>query len=295
MNEDVSLTAPVNFTARETIQLGQKVGALTVDLRRGDGLGGERSMETIECRIHDARSRPGDFTLDTAGFTLLRRPSATRDWFDNDEVMSVYYEECKQLARELTGATHVFTFDHLIREHNRQTGGGGLFKKNESTTGERGGGYGSFVHMDFSDHSTSSEYLALYGLSEPQDASRVIVLDFWRPLFDTAEREPLAICDARTVTAEDLQETLLYGYGHKGYSWHDIGISMYNVGYSPRHEWYYYSNMMPEEVLVMKLYDSLGVIGRACPHSSFTNPSAPATAPSRCSVELRVHCYIGAH
>ena len=100
--------------------------------------------------------------------------------------------------------------------------------------------------------------LSLHGVSEPLGASRVIALNFWRPLFNTAERKPLAVCDARTVIADDLLEMMLYGYGHQGYSWHEMGISVYEVATSPQQEWYYYSNMMPEEVLLIKSCDSRG-------------------------------------
>jgi len=207
-------------------------------------------------------------------------------------VIRVYYEECKALARRLTGASRAFTFDHLIREPGRQTGGGGLFKRDVVTTAERGGGYVSIVHMDYTDNSTWREYLALHGISEPEGASRVIVLNFWRPLFGSAERQPLALCDARTVRSDDLLEMMLYGYGQEGYSWHDIGISVYQVANSPEQQWHYYSNMEPDEVLLIKTYDSLGVIGRACPHTPFTNSTAPSTLPARRSVELRVLCYV---
>jgi hypothetical protein len=39
------------------------------------------------------------------------------------------------------------------------------------------------------------------------------------------EDHPLAVCDARTVRAEDLLETLILGYGHPGYR-HEIGRPM---------------------------------------------------------------------
>ena len=248
--------------------------------------------EIVECLIHDARPSAAQLTLESSGFQLVRRPSGVRDWFDSDEVIRVYYEECKALARDLTGASHAFTFDHLIREPGRQTGGGGLFKRDIVTTAERGGGYISVVHMDYTDSSTWREYLGLHGVSEPEGASRSIVLNFWRPLFGTAERQPLALCDARTVCSDDLLEMMVYGYGHKGYSWHDIGISVYQVARSPKQQWFYYSNMVPDEVLLIKTYDSLGVVGRGCPHTSFTNNAAPSTLPERRSVELRVLCYI---
>jgi len=287
------LTAQLRFIDRETLAEARQSGPWTADYRRpAPRLG--RMPETVECVIHDARPIAADLTLETSGFTLARRPCAVRDWFDGDVVIGVYYQECKELARALTGASHTFTFDHFIREPGRQIGGGGRFKRNEVTTAERGGGYVSSVHMDYTDNSTWAEYLALHGAREPQGASRVIVLNFWRPLFNTAEREPLALCDARTVSAVDVAELKLYGYGHEGYSWHDIGISVYQVAHSPKQRWYYYSDMQPDEVLLIKTYDSLGVIGRGSPHTSFTNASAPASLPPRRSIELRVLCYVGA-
>ena len=288
-----TVTAQLNFISREGLVRALESGLRSMDYRQPRAPGPSLS-EAVECLVRDARSDAAGFTLDTGGFTLERRRSAVRDWFDADEVMRVYYEECRRLARELTGASHAFTFDHLIREPGRQTSGGGLLKQSEVTTAERGGGYVASVHMDYTDSSTWREYLALHGLSEPEGASRVIVLNFWRPLFDTPERDPLALCDARTVEADDLLELMIYGYGHRGYSWHDIGISIYQVAHSPRQQWYYYSDMTPDEVLLIKTYDSRGVVGRGCPHCSFANLSAPATAPPRRSVELRVLCYVGA-
>ncbi len=136
-------------------------------------------------------------------------------------------------------------------------------------------------------------YLALHGVREPEDPARVLVLNFWRPLRDVVLGNPLAVCDARTVRADDLLETTLFGYGHEGYSWHDIGIAVYEVAASPEHSWYYYPRMTRDEVLIMKSYDSEGVIGKACPHASFANPAAPPEAPPRRSIELRVLCFVG--
>jgi hypothetical protein len=146
--------------------------------------------------------------------------------------------------------------------------------------------------MDYTDSSTWTEYLALHGCAVPEGATRVIVLNFWRPLYHSPERAPLALCDARTVAADDLVETMLYGYGHDGYSWHDIGISVYQVAHSPDQRWFYFPDMSPQEVLIIKTFDSHGVVGRGCPHASFQNDSAPAGTPDRRSIELRVLCFV---
>src|SRR5262249_20236854 len=120
---NVEICAPLHFIDRGTLAFAQEAGLRTVDYRKPD-LSGPRTGDTVECVIRDARPSAAELTLDTCGFTLVRRPSAVRDWFDSDEVIGVYYEECRALARELTGASHAFTFDHVIREPGRQTGGG---------------------------------------------------------------------------------------------------------------------------------------------------------------------------
>jgi hypothetical protein len=285
------VSALLRFIDRETVIRARGNGPIRIDYRVPSPHVIQKD-DIVECLIHDARPSAAQLTLESSGFQLVRRPTGVQDWLNSDEVIRVYYEECKSLARELTGASQTFTFDHLTREPGRQIGGGGLFKRDVMTTAERGGGYISLVHMDYTASSTWNDYLALHGVSEPEGASRVIVLNFGRPLFGTAERQPLALCDARTVHSDDLLEMMLYGYGHNGYSWHDIGISVYQVARSPRQQWFYYSNMGPDEVLLIKTYDSLGVIGRGCPHTSFTNNAAPSTLPERRSIELRVLCYI---
>jgi hypothetical protein len=287
-----TVKAPLSFFSRSLIAPAQEMAPLDIDLRKVDPGSGGTMTELVECTISDARHAPVAPSLDSTGYTLVHRPSAVRDWYDSREVIDTYYEECRELARELTGASHVFTFDHIIREPGRQIGGGGTAQQDVVTTQEAGGGYVSGVHMDYSDRATWADYLALHGHTEPAGADRVVVLNFWRPLFGSPDRAPLALCDARTVTADDLLETTLYGYGHEGYSWHDIGISVFQVAASPSQRWSYFSGMSPDEVLLMKTYDTLGVIGRGCPHAAFSNPAAPPGTPERHSIELRVLCFI---
>jgi hypothetical protein len=248
-------------------------------------------VDYAETTIHDARNAT-DLGLHTSGFELIARPSAVQDFYDTAEVMRSYYEECKALARKLTGATVVATYDHLIREPGRQISGGGTDRMRHVTGAAAGGGYIHSVHMDYTDNTTWDAYLALHGEKPPTGAQRVYALNFWRPLSEHVDDFPLAVCDARTVVPEDLFETVVLGYGAASYSWHDIGIETYTVKASPRQRWYYYPRMSPQEVLVIKSYDSAGVIGRACPHSAFANPRAQADCAPRRSIELRVLCFV---
>ena len=245
-----------------------------------------------EVAVMNAREH-ADLGLHSSGFELVRSPSAVTDFYDCAMVMGTYYDECRAIARKLTGAHTAFTFDHIIREPELQFSGGGTDGSQRASGVERGGGYISSVHMDYTDNTTWHRYLALHGERVPEGASRVYALNFWRPLSLSVDDHPLAVCDARTVRVEDLQETMVYGYGAENYSWHDIGIDTFSVSASGHQRWYYYPGMTPDDVLVIKSFDSRGVIGRTCPPASFPHPNPhpkPKAEPRR-SIELRVLCF----
>lgn len=261
------------------------------DMRIPASIGAGGSItETV---IEDAR-QARDTGLETSGFQLIQRPTSVSNFLDNEEVMRVYYEECKALAKELTGASVAFTYDHLIREPGRQISGGGTDGQSYVTGTEAGGGYIGTAHMDYTDNTTWSNYLALHKEQPPESPVRTISLNFWRGLSPLVDDYPLAVCDARSVKEVDLFETVVYGYGASNYSWHDIGIETFSVKFSEDQRWFYYPLMRPDEVLVFKAYDSAGVVGNACPHSAFSNPSANPGSPARRSIELRVLCFITA-
>lgn len=297
METSASVESLLGFVPRDAIAEFRSVGVpYRMDIRPTPD--GEPApppfppLEPIGCHIENAREATEDFRLDTAGFTLIDHTSAVKDWRDNDEVIGVFYEECKQVARALTGAQHVFTFDHVRREGGLQVYGGGLGAAGEIKSDRDEGAYVSMVHLDYTDRSEFNEYLALHGVSEPEGASRVVMLNFWRPIFGVAERDPLAVCDARTIRYDDILELNMLGYLPKNYSWHTIGMNMAQLAHSPEQRWYYYAGMTPDEMLVMQTYDSRGIIGRVTPHGAFQPPATPPQAPARCSVELRVLCYI---
>ncbi|MGH1492549.1 MAG: CmcJ/NvfI family oxidoreductase [Acidimicrobiales bacterium] len=287
-----SVMGALRFLERSSVEAERPSGPRVVDYRDAESQVRPLSSEVVPRTIRNARLDQSSSSIETGGFTLIDSATSVTDWFDPTQVTSRYYEECRLAAQALTGASHAFTFDHLIREPGRQTAGGGLDGTVAVTGADRGGGYVNAVHMDYTDNATWAPYLKLHGAAEPSGAGQVIVLNFWRPIQNAAHADPLAVCDARSVDEGDLIETMIYGYGHAGYSWHDIGVAVFEVAASDRHEWFYYPGMTPDETLVFKTYDSAGVIGRTCPHGSFADPSTPDDAPDRRSIELRVLCYL---
>lgn len=108
---------------------------------------------------------------------------------------------------------------------------------------------------------------------------RVQIINVWRPI-KTVECDPLAVADAHSVVEEDLVPIGLIYPTRKG--------ETLNVRHSPAHRWYYKKGLTPEEVLLIKCFDSK-VDGRArrVPHTAFVDPTSKPDAPSRESIEVR--------
>ena len=91
---------------------------------------------------------------------------------------------------------------------------------------------------------------------------------------------PLAVLDAKSMVPADFVPTDLVYRDRTG--------EVYSVHYSERHRWYYISDMQPDEVLLLKCFDSdTGGRARFTAHSAFDNPRSPADAAPRESIEVR--------
>jgi hypothetical protein len=91
---------------------------------------------------------------------------------------------------------------------------------------------------------------------------------------------PLAVCDSRTVAAEDLVPSDLVYKERVG--------ETYSVRYNPAHQWYYVPEMRRDEALLLKIADTrTDIPARFMPHTSFTDPTTPPDARARESIEVR--------
>jgi hypothetical protein len=65
--------------------------------------------------VHNGRELLSKFSLDINGFVLTEHETAVKDFYDPDEVKSVYYPEVERLLKRMTGAERVVVFDHIVR------------------------------------------------------------------------------------------------------------------------------------------------------------------------------------
>jgi hypothetical protein len=263
--------APV--TVEATVNYLHDTGMMPSVYTGGPGSTVVRSESLSDPRrvtMHNGRLETGGFVLDREGFRFVRHDTKVVDFNNEDEVRRVYYPEMEALVKAETGAKRVVVFDHTLRtadEEDRQT------RKLREVVQR--------VHNDYTEWSGQQRVRDLL----PDEAEELLkrrfaIVQVWRPIRHPVETFPLAICDARSVAPEDLVVS------ERRYP-NRIGQT-YAVTYNPEHRWYWFPLMQREEALVFKVYDSLRD-GRArfTAHTAFDDPSAPARARPRESIEIR--------
>lgn len=232
------------------------------------------TYETRRLPIHNARAIAQDLSLDREGAALVVRPTAVQDFYNEAEVRQVYYPEAERLLAEVTGATQALVFDHNVRNLDRAQQG----TSNAKEPVKR-------VHNDFtakSGYSRAHAELVARGIENPDAVlqQRFAIVNVWRPIAAPVQASPLALCDAQTIAPTDLVAGDLVYRDRIG--------ETYAITYSPLHRWFYFPQMQRDEVVLIKCFDS-ATDGRArfAAHTAFDDPTTPANAPARESIELR--------
>jgi len=224
--------------------------------------------------IHNGRSRSSDPSLDREGFAFITQPSTVRDFFDQDEIRQFYYPEAERLLQVATGASKVFVFDHNLRNTQRARQGVEGVKEPVRR-----------VHNDFtakSGYRRSRDELIALGIENPDELlqHRFSIVNLWRPIVHPVEESPIAVCSAASIAPSDwVPADLIY---------RDRVGETYLVTYNPAHQWFYFPRMQPDEVLLIKCFDSSETVtARFTAHTAFDDPTSPPDATSRASIELR--------
>jgi len=275
------------------------------------------NLEPNEMPVTNARTMQGEHkpTLKKNGFELLTRslPNDDIDFLDNAQVLHNYYPHCEQIILEACGASIVRAFDHNIRS------AGGKEAQNRIEGGQQVQGPAHVVHGDYTLTSAPKRLRDLTKPPKENDTIRPILADgeslldettvekaiktgrfaiinLWRNIgAEPVATNPLALCDASLVSPEDLVVFEIHYSDRVGEN--------YFAKRSDRHRWMFYPDMTRDEALLIKQWDSSGRLARSqgsqpddgtgsdpCTfsfHTAFEDPSTPANAPDRWSIEVR--------
>ena len=288
--------------------------------RRPDGTdaGMEGYIEDArQMQVADARLDPGGARgLNVNGFELFRNPLKHNDidFLSHEDVVSRHYPECINTLKEITGARYAFAFDHNIRwaaaeEKKQQTGKGQQVQRP--------------IRLVHGDYTLTSAPQRLRDLAAPprindtmrpflaegesvippelvdealSDSGRFAIINLWRNIHKESPvlRDPVGYCDAQTIATEDLVVFELHYTDRIGEN--------YFAHAAERHQWYFFSEMTHEEVVLIKQWDSAGAFAaskgseqdadseKPCSlnfHSAFEDPHTKEDAPDRRSIEVR--------
>jgi hypothetical protein len=220
--------------------------------------------------IRNGRHHASGFTLERNGFHFIRHDTAVGNFFDETEVRGAYYAEMEALVKAESGASRVVVFDHTLRTADDELREAHKIREVVSR-----------VHNDYTEWSGPQRVRDLL----PQEADELLrrrfaIIQVWRPTGHPVETFPLAICDARTLSFEDLVVS------ERRYP-NRVGQT-YAVTYNPEHGWYWFPRMQRNEALVFKVYDSLrDGCARWTAHTAFRDPTSPPNARPRESIEIR--------
>ncbi|CAF3710780.1 unnamed protein product [Rotaria sp. Silwood1] len=248
--------------------------------------------EPVQTIIHDIRSHESDTHIDITGFQALYSPSKVDAELilngTEKQVKEIYYAEVEQLLKHVTGANHIIFFDHTIRKMRPGQLSDSPSKRQPVLR----------VHADQTPISAHKRVT--------RHASNVLwkrfqVINVWRPLKNPVYDYPLAVADFRSIhVLNDLIPTTLV------YPPPLPNGETYSLVHNPQHRWYYWSKMTPDEVMLLKCYDSasralsmvktsaaqvdktlLSDVAGLTPHTAFYDDQSAKDGPSRQSIEVR--------
>jgi hypothetical protein len=229
---------------------------------------GTQEMHAVQ--LLNGREHAQELALETTGFVLVDHPTAVESFFDEAQVRSVYYPEVEQLIQRESGAKRVVIFDHTLRSGDEGERESRLIREPVLS-----------AHNDYTEWSGPQRVRDIMGDEAEQLLQRrFAIIQVWRAINRPIESNPLAVADARTIAPDD------FLLAERRYP-NRVGQT-YRLKYNAAHRWFYFPRMARDEALVFKVYDSL-TDGRArfTPHTSFDDPTTPARAPARQSIEAR--------
>jgi hypothetical protein len=148
-------------------------------------------LAPVEMDIVDARG--SGTRLDDAGFTLLPHQSSVADFTDRATVEAVHRGEIVELVQALCGADLVLVNSPGVLRFSEKSAKSGTLDNSSPAR---------FAHVDISD--STAVAFAQRAAPPGRRLARFAHLNVWRAISSPPQDVPLAVCDARSVSAGDL-------------------------------------------------------------------------------------------
>lgn len=223
--------------------------------------------------------------IDTKGFALATLSAEEHniinsvkavDIEQNEAKRATYYNALEKLVMRVYGGTYVRAFNFVLRQSDCL----GVHTRPAGDNAPRGPV--NDIHADFTPDAPAIAQINSLGASLGLHGCRWAIINCWRNISQTPVQQwPMAVCDAKSVRAEDCVARATP----------ENGNLIYGMLPNDRHEWYTFPEMQEHEVLLFKQYDSEEGLSRFTQHTAFDSPYAVPHPATRHSTEVRVLCY----
>lgn len=186
-----------------------------------------------QVKVRDMRTQLDQLDFNRDGIQYASMPTVI-DFSCNGMWQTAYEAEIVALLTECIGATQVKVFDHTIRIDD------GTASRKPARN----------VHNDFSPRSAEQRLVDLLGetLAAEYQQGHFGFVNVWRPIERPVRTSPLGFVKPSSMAKQDwINIELIYS---------DRQGQILGALANPQHEWFYVSEMLPNEVAIFNVFDN---------------------------------------
>jgi hypothetical protein len=235
--------------------------------------------------------------MDKLGVALASCDSQCNNFYDSAEVRRVFYPEMEKLLLEFyPDATDALVYNHDVFDKDYE---GDRTEDQDAKNPGVNANYANLVHNDLNDNSGRvrcrellTRNLRNFGReqycteveADEKMSRRFLSINLAKPM-ETVEQNPFVLCAWPSFADQP------YINNYRVYD--DRVGETTRFTYRPEHEWYWIPQQQPNEVSMLKCYDSVcdGSVSRWSFHSACIDPTAAADARCRKNVVARAFVF----
>ena len=235
--------------------------------------------------------------MDKLGLSLAHLESECTNFYDASEVERVFYPEIEKLLLDFfPGATDALVYNHDVFDKDYK---GDRTEDQDNKNPGVNARYATLVHNDLNDNSGRvrcrellTKNLRNFGRAQTYTEAeadekmsrRFVSINLAKPM-ETVEQFPFVLC-AWPSFADQPYITNYRVYDDR------VGETT-RFTYRSEHEWYWIPRQKPNEVSMLKCYDSVtdGSVSRWSFHTACIDPTTPLDAPCRKNVVVRAFLF----
>ena len=220
-------------------------------------------LVTTDVKVADLRDANYEPNFQRDGIEFIEQASSVSDFERSGDWTNIYERELTDLLKSHIGAKEVIVFDHTARVDD----------PNAARRPARN------VHNDYNEAGAKQRLIDLVGEDQAELFYKAGFgfVNVWRPIKNTIKSSPLGFIRPTSMQPDDWMDIDLIYPDRLG--------QILGVAANDTHEWFYKSQMTPDEAVVFNIYDSGGRPHLA--HSALDLPSDVHASIPRKSIESR--------